>query len=84
MLSYIIINIIISIIIVIIIHYVWNTIQNNYFKKYTKTKDLVHSQMQKYKKIIEELQKQKNTNVDENTISMEKDLEQFMKENITT
>ena len=40
--------------------------------------------MQKYKKIIEELQKQKNTNVDENTISMEEDLEQFMKENITT
>ena len=40
--------------------------------------------MQKYKKIIEELQKQKNTNVDETTISMEEDLEQFMKENITT
>lgn len=40
--------------------------------------------MQKYKKIIEDLQKQKNTNVDENTISMEEDLEQFMKENITT
>jgi predicted PurR-regulated permease PerM len=82
MLSYIIINIIISIIIVFIIHYVWNIIQNNYFKKYTKTKDLVNRQMQKYKKIIEDLQKQKNTNMDEKTTSMEEDLEKFMEETV--
>jgi len=84
MLSYIIVNIIISIIIVIAIHYLWNMIQNNYFKKYTKTKDLVHSQMQKYKKIIEELQKQQTVNSENvpKMSSMEEHLEKFMEENI--
>ena len=81
----IIFNIIISIIIVMIIHYLWTTIKNTYFIKYSKTKDLVNGQMQKYKKIIEDLQKEKvilRENPIINTLSMEEDLENFMKENI--
>jgi hypothetical protein len=83
---HIIFNIIISIIIVMIIHYLWNTIKNTYFVKYSKTKDLVNGQMQKYKKIIEDLQKEKvalRENPIINTLSMEEDLEKFMKENIS-
>jgi hypothetical protein len=68
-----------------IIHYLWTTIKNTYFIKYSKTKDLVNGQMQKYKKIIEDLQKEKvilRENPIINTLSMEEDLENFMKENI--
>jgi predicted negative regulator of RcsB-dependent stress response len=88
MLSYIVTNIIISIVIIIIFHFLWNYIQNTYLTKYTKTKDLVHSQTQKYKKMIEELQNQnqKIMNTEPNepipSFSMEEDLEKFMKENL--
>ena len=79
-------NIIISVFIVMILHSLWDFIKNNYFKKYSKTKDLVNIQLQKYKNIIEELQNQKQTNkIEENPVNMEmeKDLEKFMEE-ITT
>lgn len=81
-------NIIISIIIIMIIHYLWTTIKNTYFVKYSKTKDLVNGQMQKYKKIIEELQREKEKvvlreNPTSNILSMEEDLENFMKETIS-
>ena len=79
-------NIIISVFIVMILHSLWDFIKNNYFKKYSKTKDLVNIQLQKYKNIIEELQNQKQTNkTEENPVNMEmeKDLEKFMEE-ITT
>lgn len=79
-------NIIISVFIVMILHYLWDYIKNTYFKKYFKTKDLVNTQLQKYKNIIEELQK-KNEDIktvversNENPLEMEKDLEKFMEE----
>jgi preprotein translocase subunit YajC len=91
MLSSIISNIIISVIIVMIIHFMWDYLQNTYFKKHSKTKDLVNIQLQKYKNIIEELQQNEKINthterkeinptkysiIDE--IEMKEDLEKFM------
>ena len=63
-----------------ILHFTWDYIKNTYFKKYSKTKDLVNTQLQKYKNIIEELQKEKNERTEETPIDMEKDLERFMNE----
>jgi hypothetical protein len=73
-------NIIISVFIVMILHFTWDYIKNTYFKKYSKTKDLVNIQLQKYKNIIEELQKEKTERTEETPMDMEKDLEQFMNE----
>ena len=79
--SSIFLNIIISVFIVMILHFTWDYIKNTYFKKYSKTKDLVNIQLQKYKNIIEELQKkEQNERIEEKHIDMEKDLEQFMEE----
>ena len=47
-------TIIISIIVIYGTHYLWNNIVNSYSTK--KTKNLVDSQIQKYKKIIGEIQ----------------------------
>jgi len=47
-------NIIISIIIILLVHYIWNYLKDTFSTK--KTKDLVNSQVQKYKKIMEEIQ----------------------------
>jgi hypothetical protein len=73
-----------------IIHYTWDYLKNSYFKKYSKTKDLVKTQIQKYKNIIEEIQEnEKNKmkmerfeNENDNNNDMEKDLEKFMEENL--
>ena len=74
-------NIIISVFIVMILHFVWDYIKNTYFKKYSKTKDLVNIQLQKYKNIIEELQNQKQLEeIEKPIVDMEKDLEKFMEE----
>ena len=80
-------HIIISVFIVMILHYLWEYLKNTYFKKYSKTKDLVNTQLQKYKNIIEELQekdkKDKKDKIEEKEgkeIDMEKDLEKFMEE----
>ena len=62
-------TIIISITIIFIIHYLFNYFKDNFTT--TKTKDLVGFQSQKYKEILEELQKTK-------TVS---DLEPYNKEN---
>jgi predicted PurR-regulated permease PerM len=81
--SSIFINIIISIIIIFIAHSLWNHIQNTYSTK--KTKDLIGSQIQKYKSMMEELERQKeNTNENSPDISMEKDLEKWMEESLQT
>jgi len=50
----IILNIIISILVIYSGHYLWNNIISTYSTK--KTKNLVDSQIQKYKKIIDEIQ----------------------------
>ena len=55
----IIFNIIISFILIFLIHQLWNWLKDNYSVK--KTKDLVGSQISKYKAIIEELEKNNNS-----------------------
>ena len=47
-----------SLFIIVSVHYAWNYLKDNYTEK--KTKDLVNIQTEKYKKIIEELQKPSN------------------------
>lgn len=76
------INIIISILIIFIAHSLWNYIKNTYSTK--KTKDLIGSQIQKYKNMIEEIQKQKESQHTNPTISMQEDLEKWMEENLQT
>jgi cell division protein FtsL len=48
------ITISISIILILSGHYLWNYLKNTYTEK--KTKDLINSQVEKYKKIVTELQ----------------------------
>lgn len=80
--SSIFINIIISIIIIFIAHSLWNHIKNSYSTK--KTKDLIGTQIQKYKTMMEELQRQKETDGNDPENSMEKDLEKWMEESLQT
>uniref|UniRef100_A0A6C0JGQ6 Uncharacterized protein n=1 Tax=viral metagenome TaxID=1070528 RepID=A0A6C0JGQ6_9ZZZZ len=73
------INIVLSILIIYIIHHIWNYLKDTYSTK--KTKDLVNTQIDKYKKIIDELQEnQTNTQViSKNDFeSMDNDLTAFM------
>jgi uncharacterized membrane protein YfhO len=48
------ITITVSIILILSGHYLWNYLKNTYTEK--KTKDLVNTQVEKYKKIVAELQ----------------------------
>lgn len=57
-------TIIISIIIIFIIHYLFNYLKDNFTT--TKTKDLFGFQSQKYKEILDELQKTKSDKIDTN------------------
>jgi len=77
----IIINIIISIIIIYVGHLLWNYLKDNYSKK--RTKDLVGSQIEKYKKMVGEIQGRGNDQgVDalsqEDLVNMERELSSFM------
>jgi hypothetical protein len=54
------INIIISLIIIYICHSIWIYVKDTYSTR--KTKDLVNTQVSKYKQIIQELQENKLTN----------------------
>jgi hypothetical protein len=54
----IVINIIISLIIIYGIHIFWNYLKDTYSTK--KTKDLVNTQIQKYKKIVDEMHQNVN------------------------
>jgi hypothetical protein len=82
------INIIISLLDIYILHHLWTYMKETYTVK--KTKDLVNIQINKYKKIIHDLQEnaqQKNSpeqlNIDENNIeSMDSELTKFMESQI--
>lgn len=81
------VNIIISIIIIFIADSFWNYIKNTYSTK--KTKDLVGSQIQKYKNMLEEIQNQKeqiqmNSINTISSVSMENDLAKWMEESLQT
>jgi len=80
-------TILLSIIIIIIIHFLWNYIKDTYSTK--KTKDLVGSQTQKYKNMLDEYieNNNNNNNVSENHFipqeefaSMDDDLTQFLQQ----
>ena len=72
-------NIIISIIIIILIHYLFNYLKDTYTTK--KTKDLVKTQTEKYKTILDEMMNKKNE-VDENLFInseiMQNDLDSYL------
>lgn len=76
----ILVNIIISVLLIYGIHLSWNYIRDTYSKK--KTKDLVNTQIEKYKKIIEEIQQPSSPTQDfipeEEKINMMEDLTAFM------
>ena len=61
----IIINIIVYIFIIICLHSLWNYLLNMYTTR--KTKDLVNTQIHKYKKIIEEIENQRDFIKEKNT-----------------
>ena len=76
------ITILVSIIIVYSIHHIWEHLKSNYSTK--KTKDLVNIQLNKYQKIIENIQEKPKNNVTPTTLAqtdIEKlnvDLEEFV------
>lgn len=78
-------NIIISIIIILLIHYLFNYLKDTYTTK--KTKDLVKTQTEKYKTILDEMMNKKNE-VDENLFifnkeNMQNDLDSYLEEVFT-
>lgn len=88
----IIINIIISIIIIYGTHLFWHYLKETYSKK--KTNDLVNTQIEKYKKMIGEIQQQQQQNmnsgsqqiefISENDIAnMDNDLTEYLQNELT-
>lgn len=76
----ILINIAISITIIIIGHYLWKYLIETYSDKVTK--DILGSQIQKYKAIIDELQ-QRNSPIEEfDGDDIANDLEQFLQDTL--
>jgi hypothetical protein len=78
-------NIIISIIIIILIHYLFNYLKDTYTTK--KTKDLVKSQTDKYKIILDEMMNKKNDG-DENMFSfnsenMQNELDSYLEQEMS-
>jgi hypothetical protein len=68
-------TLLVSVIVIWIGHILWNRLKDIYSKK--KTKDLVNTQIQKYKQVIEELQTNPVTTKPD-TESMRAELEQFL------
>jgi len=68
-------TLLVSVIIIWLGHILWNRLKDTYSKK--KTKDLVNTQIQKYKQVIEELQSNPVTTKPD-TESMRTELEQFL------
>ena len=78
-------NIIISIIIIVLIHYLFNYLKDTYTTK--KTKDLVKTQTEKYKTILDEMMNKKN-DIDENLFifnseNMQNELDLYLDQVIT-
>jgi len=84
-LFWIFINIILSILVIYFGHYLWNCIKNTYSTK--KTKDLVNVQIQKYKKMMTEIQNNNTISTtnqqflnDEEKLEMDMRLMEFISE----
>ena len=80
-LFWILINVILSILVIYSGHYFWKYIKDAYSTK--KTKDLVNVQIQKYKKIMTEMQNNNNKPFISNEEKLEMDMRlmEFMSEN---
>ena len=80
-LFWILINVILSILVIYSGHYFWKYIKDKYSTK--KTKDLVNVQIQKYKKIMTEMQNNNNKPFISNEEKLEMDMRlmEFMSEN---
>ena len=78
-------NVIISIIIIILIHYLFNYLKDTYTTK--KTKDLVKTQTEKYKTILDEMMNKKNE-VDDNLFinseNMQNELDSYLEQEMST
>ena len=74
-------TIIISLLIIFIMHQLWDYLKDKYSVK--KTKDLVSSQIQKYKTILEEIQSNPpilDKKYEPDSIDLKNDLEVFLQE----
>ena len=87
----ILINIIISILIILIIHYLWEYLKDKYSEK--STRDILGYQTQKYKNIIEDLQKNRDLDCHKDILlepftsdfvdnDLKEDLESFLRDSI--
>jgi hypothetical protein len=83
--TWIIINIIISILIIYGLHNCWDYLKNNFTTK--KTKDLVNTQIQKYKKMMDEIQtagsRDRLFETQEEKQSMNNDLMDFINQQVS-
>jgi cell division protein FtsB len=70
------INIILSVAVIYCGHYAWNLIKDTYSTK--KTKDLVNTQIQKYKKMMAEMQESNKFLNDSEKIDLDSRLTDFM------
>jgi len=78
-------NIIISIIIIILIHYLFNYLKDTYTTK--KTKDLVKTQTDKYKTILDEMMNKKNEGHENlfsfNSENMQNELDSYLEQEMS-
>jgi len=78
-------NIIISIIIIILIHYLFNYLKDTYTTK--KTKDLVNTQTEKYKTILDEMMNKKSDGIENTFIfdseNMQNELDSYLEEEMS-
>lgn len=70
-----------SLLIILAGHYLWNYLRDTYTTK--KTKNLIHGQIEKYQKIIEQMQRQSGSNEqflnEKDQVDMTDDLSAFAK-----
>jgi hypothetical protein len=78
-------NIIISIIIIILIHYLFNYLKDTYTTK--KTKDLVKTQTEKYKTILDEMMNKKSDGIENtfifNSENMQNELDSYLEQEMS-
>ena len=78
-------NIIISIIIIILIHYLFNYLKDTYTTK--KTKDLVKTQTEKYKTILDEMMNKKPDGIENtfifNSENMQNELDSYLEQEMS-
>uniref|UniRef100_A0A6C0ETE5 Uncharacterized protein n=1 Tax=viral metagenome TaxID=1070528 RepID=A0A6C0ETE5_9ZZZZ len=78
-------NIIISIIIIILIHYLFNYLKDTYTTK--KTKDLVKTQTEKYKTILDEIMNKKTDGIENtfifNSENMQNELDSYLEQEMS-